>query len=99
MGERVANRVIVVTGAARGQGAAEVAALAAEGAQVIAADLQALADVSRVHGFALDVSDAAGWDALAAFAREGFGCVDGLVNNAGVTSRVRIGEVTMPTRP
>ena len=38
---RVAGRVIVVTGAARGQGAAEVDALVAEGASVIAADLEA----------------------------------------------------------
>jgi NAD(P)-dependent dehydrogenase (short-subunit alcohol dehydrogenase family) len=34
MSGRVAGRVIVVTGAARGQGAAEVAALHAEGADI-----------------------------------------------------------------
>ena len=36
---RVAGKVVVVTGGARGQGAAEAAALAAEGATVIAADV------------------------------------------------------------
>jgi 3alpha(or 20beta)-hydroxysteroid dehydrogenase len=92
---RVAGRVIVVTGAASGQGAAEAVALAGEGAQVVAADLQAPADAPGIHGFALDVSDEAGWDALAAFVRERFGRVDGLINNAGVTSRVRIGDVTV----
>jgi 3alpha(or 20beta)-hydroxysteroid dehydrogenase len=92
---RVAGRVIVVTGAGSGQGAAEAEALAAEGAQVVAADLRAPADAPGVHGCALDVSDAAGWDALAAFVGERFGRVDGLVNNAGVASRVRIGDVTL----
>ena len=36
---RLAGKVVVVTGAARGQGAAEVALLAAEGASVIATDV------------------------------------------------------------
>ena len=94
-GGRVAGRVIVVTGAASGQGAAEAVALAAEGAEVVAADLEAPPAVDRVHPFALDISDPGGWDALAAFARERFGRVDGLVNNAGVTSRVRIGDVDL----
>jgi 3alpha(or 20beta)-hydroxysteroid dehydrogenase len=95
VGGRVAGRVIVVTGAASGQGAAEAAALAAEGAEIIAADLRAPQAADRVHPFELDVSDPAGWEALAAFARERFGRVDGLVNNAGITSRVRIGHVAL----
>ena len=93
-GGRVAGRVIVVTGAARGQGAAEVDALVAEGATVIAADLEAPASRDGVIGVALDVADPEGWAAVAELARERFGRVDGLINNAGVTSRVRIGDVT-----
>jgi 3alpha(or 20beta)-hydroxysteroid dehydrogenase len=92
---RVAGRIVVVTGAGGGQGAAEVAALTAEGAEVISADLAAPPAARGVHPLALDVSDPAGWDALAAFARERFGRVDGLINNAGVTSRVRIGDVDL----
>ncbi len=37
--DRVRGKVVVVTGAARGQGAAEAAALAREGATVIATDV------------------------------------------------------------
>jgi 3alpha(or 20beta)-hydroxysteroid dehydrogenase len=92
---RVAGRVIVVTGAGQGQGAAEVAALAAEGAMVIAADLEAPTDADGVVGVALDVADISGWERVAALARARFGRVDGLINNAGVTSRVRIGDVEL----
>jgi 3alpha(or 20beta)-hydroxysteroid dehydrogenase len=90
--------VIVVTGAGRGQGAAEVAALAAEGAFVIGADLDLRAVVEtgeRITYRELEVADPAGWEALADFARERFGRVDGLINNAGTTSRVRLGEVRL----
>ena len=38
---RVAGKVVVITGAARGQGAAEARALAAEGATVVATDVVA----------------------------------------------------------
>ena len=92
---RVAGRRIVVTGAASGQGAAEVAALAAEGAEVLAADLSAPAGGERVTGVELDVADPDGWSALAELARERFGGVDGLINNAGITHRVRIGELDL----
>jgi 3alpha(or 20beta)-hydroxysteroid dehydrogenase len=92
---RLEGRVVVVTGAASGQGAAEVAALAAEGAEVIAADVSAVAAAERVDPLHLDVSDPTGWSALAVHARERYGRVDGLINNAGVTSRVRVGEVEL----
>jgi 3alpha(or 20beta)-hydroxysteroid dehydrogenase len=86
--ERLLGKVIVVTGAARGQGAAEAAALAAEGAQVIATDVTAGDGVRH-----LDVTDAAAWAALADELRETYGQVHGLVNNAGITWRSRLGEV------
>jgi 3alpha(or 20beta)-hydroxysteroid dehydrogenase len=92
---RVAGRVIVVTGAAQGQGAAETVALVAEGADVVAADLTAPAAGERIHPRRLDVTEAAGWHELAVFVRERFGRVDGLINNAGTTSRVRIGDVDL----
>ncbi|MFJ9038137.1 SDR family NAD(P)-dependent oxidoreductase [Streptomyces sp. NPDC102406] len=87
--KRLLGKVVVVTGAARGQGAAEAAALTREGARVIATDV-AEADGVR-H---LDVTDASQWAQLAAALREAYGQVHGLVNNAGVTWRARIGDVS-----
>ncbi|WP_329493553.1 SDR family oxidoreductase [Kitasatospora herbaricolor] len=86
---RLRGKVVVVTGAARGQGAAEAAALAEEGAVVIATDVQAAAGCRP-----LDVTDPAAWAGLAAELRETHGAVHGLVNNAGITWRARLGEVT-----
>lgn len=102
---RVQDKLIVVTGAARGQGEAEAQRLAAEGATVIACDLeQALASAGGpagppagpgVHPHALDVADPASWEALRDLIAEHHGRVDGLINNAGVTSRVRLPDVEL----
>jgi 3alpha(or 20beta)-hydroxysteroid dehydrogenase len=101
------GKVVVVTGGARGQGAAEVEALARAGATVIATDVldedgTTLAEnlagegllVEYVH---LDVRDPVAWAALADRLREGPGHVDGLVNNAGVAARERLPHVTLET--
>jgi 3alpha(or 20beta)-hydroxysteroid dehydrogenase len=102
---RVAGKVVVVTGAARGQGAAEARALAAEGAMVIATDVVAPADVAagELDGSGksivyrqLDVTDPAGWAAVAAELGERYGQVHGLVNNAGLTHRARLLDVELP---
>ncbi|MEU9556320.1 SDR family NAD(P)-dependent oxidoreductase [Streptomyces fumanus] len=85
---RLAGKVVVVTGAARGQGAAEAAALAREGARVVATDVDPEGDCRR-----LDVSSEPEWARLAAELRETYGQVHGLVNNAGITWRARVGEV------
>ncbi len=88
-GGLLAGKVVVVTGAARGQGAAEVAALEREGATVIATDVNSGEGVRR-----LDVTRADEWAGLAADLREAYGAVHGLVNNAGITWRARLTEVT-----
>jgi 3alpha(or 20beta)-hydroxysteroid dehydrogenase len=90
---RVHGKVVVVTGAARGQGAAEAAALAREGAHVIATDLTE-PQQDGVTCRRLDVTDAFSWAELATWIRETHGHVDGLVNNAGITWRARLDEVT-----
>jgi 3alpha(or 20beta)-hydroxysteroid dehydrogenase len=96
----IAGNLFVVTGAAGGQGAREALLLAAQGADVIAADLredapELLRDAADLAGSVtcrrLDVSDEADWRSLAD-ALDGRP-VKGLVNNAGVTHRVRIGAV------
>ncbi|MEU4222856.1 SDR family oxidoreductase [Nonomuraea sp. NPDC026600] len=102
---RVSGKVVVVTGAARGQGAAEVEALAREGATVVAADVldgegRALADRLTAEGLQvgyvpLDVRDRRAWDDLAGLLRERHGRVDALINNAGVAARDRIPDVDL----
>lgn len=96
----VAGGLFVITGAAGGQGAQEALLLAAQGADVLAADIRdeapdLLAAAVGLPGSItyrrLDVTDETEWNALA----ESLGgrAVKGLVNNAGVTHRVRIGQV------
>ncbi len=85
------GKVVVVTGAARGQGAAEVAALAAEGATVVATD------VLDLDGRHLDVTSPDAWAELAAWLASEHGRVDALVNNAGVAARERLPHVTLET--
>ncbi|GGM94853.1 3-oxoacyl-ACP reductase [Lentzea pudingi] len=90
----LAGKVVVVTGAARGQGAAAALALAEAGAQVIATDLAEEADLPATVGYhRLDVTDHAGWSELAQRLTDQHGAVHGLVANAGVTWRARLGDV------
>ncbi|MFF0590374.1 SDR family NAD(P)-dependent oxidoreductase [Streptomyces sp. NPDC003781] len=86
--KRLLGKVVVVTGAARGQGAAEAEALTREGARVIATDVRPAGGCRR-----LDVTSERDWAELAAELRESYGQVHGLVNNAGITWRARVGEV------
>jgi 3alpha(or 20beta)-hydroxysteroid dehydrogenase len=91
------GRVIVITGAARGQGEQEARLFAAEGAQVllgdvldeqgeaVARDIAKEAGGDRVRYVHLDVASEADWAAAVAAAKESFGGrIDGLVNNAGI---------------
>ncbi len=96
----IEGRLFVVTGAAGGQGAEEALLLARNGAHVVAADIHDDAPELRaaaaglpgtVEYRRLDVSDEQGWADLAASLAGR--PVKGLVNNAGVTHRVRIGAV------
>ncbi|MEV6027796.1 SDR family oxidoreductase [Streptomyces sp. NPDC052036] len=101
---RVAGKVVFITGAARGQGAAQARALAAEGAIVVATDVVAPDEVvpGELDGYGdaivyrqLDVTDPAAWTRLAAELRTLHGHVHGLVNNAGRTHLARLLEVQL----
>ncbi|MFD7629733.1 SDR family NAD(P)-dependent oxidoreductase [Streptomyces sp. NPDC059851] len=93
------GRVIVITGAARGQGEQEARLFAAEGAGVLLGDVldEQGAAVAREIGedraryVRLDVSREEDWEAAVAAAKAAFGRVDGLVNNAGI---LRFNELT-----
>jgi 3-oxoacyl-[acyl-carrier protein] reductase len=92
MGERLKGKTAIVTGGASGFGAGIVRKFAAEGAQVMIADINANGAASLaaelgvdVLAQTVDVSNGDSVDALAEAARAAFGEVDILVNNAGVT--------------
>ncbi|MFD4276254.1 glucose 1-dehydrogenase [Streptomyces cyaneofuscatus] len=89
---RLDGRVVLVTGAARGQGEQEARLFAAEGARVVIADVlveqgEALAKElgeGAARFVRLDVGSEEGWAEAVAVARDAFGKIDGLVNNAGI---------------
>ena len=99
---RVDEKVALITGGARGMGAAHARMLVAEGAKVVIGDIldepgEALAaelgDAARyVH---LDVTDADQWAAAVSTATEQFGLLNVLVNNAGISALGKIGEFDM----
>ena len=99
---RLDGKVALVTGGARGQGEAEVRLFAAEGARVIVSDVlvdegQALAAElgDNVAFNRHDVSSEEEWDAAISFAREHFGGLHVLVNNAGITGGGPIAKHTL----
>ena len=85
MAERLKGKVAVVTAAGQGIGRAIAEAFAAEGATVIATDIDAgkLKDIEHVKKLALDVRSTAAVEELAGAVTREFGPVDILVNCAG----------------
>ena len=84
------GRLVFVTGGARGIGRATAAALVAEGARVVIADLDAAlaaataAELDGVRAIGLDVTDHAAFTAALDEAERDLGPLDVLINNAGV---------------
>ena len=96
------ERVAVVTGAARGQGAAITARLLDDGWCVAACDrltdelmaTVAAHDSSRVLAVPLDVTSAEQWTAAVATVVQRFGALTALVNNAGMLHRASLADET-----
>jgi NAD(P)-dependent dehydrogenase (short-subunit alcohol dehydrogenase family) len=90
MGQRVA----LVTGAARGQGAAIVTRLRADGYQVAACDVLEMAEQDGVLSIELDVTSEEQWTRAVNATVERFGALTTLVNNAGILHRAPLGAET-----
>ena len=94
---RVAGKVVLITGAARGMGAAHARAMAREGAKVaiadiapeageqLAAELRSAGSDTSYHDH--DVTDPVAWRDVAEAVQRAHGPIDVLVNNAGVQLR------------
>ncbi|HZT64190.1 MAG TPA: glucose 1-dehydrogenase [Acidimicrobiales bacterium] len=88
---RLEGKVALISGGARGMGAAEARLFAAEGASVVVGDVlategrQLAESLGGAGGFVdLDVTDESSWDAAVGSTVERHGRLDVLVNNAGI---------------
>ena len=102
--DRVAGKVVLITGATGGLGQAMAVRLAEERAHLVLTDLdetacQALADslggAGRHITARLDVADEAQWLELLALVQREHGRLHGLVNNAGIGSLATVEEETV----
>ncbi len=100
----LAGTVVVITGGARGIGAATARALVAQGARVAIGDLDE--DLTRraakeigpdVLGLQLDVTDHAGFTAFLDEVERELGSIDVLINNAGIMPLALLHEESAET--
>ena len=102
---RLDGKVALISGGARGQGAAEGVMFAREGARVVLGDIldderrkveaqiaEAGGDATYVH---LDVTSESDWQKAVQTAVDAYGKLDVLVNNAGISVRKSIEEATV----
>jgi 3alpha(or 20beta)-hydroxysteroid dehydrogenase len=99
------GKVALVTGAARGIGAACAKSLAVQGAHVVLTDVlgnlgERTAAALRAQGYRAlfcvhDVADAASWDVVVAAAIAEFGRLDIVVNNAGINVAKTIEDLSL----
>ena len=102
---RLENKVALISGGARGMGAAHAKLFAKEGAKVVIGDileaegLRTEAEINEAGGeclfIRLDVTSEADWQQAVAAAVTRFGKLDILVNNAGVVSRGTLEDTTV----
>lgn len=94
------RKVAIVTGGASGIGEGMVDLFQAEGAIVIAADineeaLQRASEKENVHGMRLNVASDEEWAAFAQEVKEKFGRIDILINNAGISSEKPYADINL----
>jgi 3alpha(or 20beta)-hydroxysteroid dehydrogenase len=102
MAGRLEGKVAIVTGGSRGTGEATVRRFCQEGASVLIADVlddagqKVAAELGEAAAYQhLDVTSEADWEACMAAAKERFGRVDVLVNNAAVLHIAPIEKTTL----
>ncbi|MEG0450331.1 MAG: SDR family oxidoreductase [Lysinibacillus sp.] len=88
---RLDNKIVIITGGASGMGASMAQLFAKEGATVIAADinednLAKISELENVEGMKLDVSSDENWEEVTKAIVDKYGCIDILINNAGISS-------------
>jgi len=101
---RLDGKVALISGGARGQGAAEARLFVREGAAVVFGDIlddegkKVEAEIRASEGLAtyvhLDVTREADWRAAVATAAQAYGKLNVLVNNAGILLRAKIEATT-----
>jgi cyclopentanol dehydrogenase len=101
---RLAGKVALISGGARGQGAVEARLFAREGAKVVLGDIlddegKHVEEEIRTQGgkaiyVHLDVTQAQDWQRAVQTAESRYGRLDILVNNAGITMRGTIEETS-----
>lgn len=102
---RMANKAVLVSGAASGIGEACAKTYAREGARVVVADMNAeggervVAEIKAGGGEAaftpVNILDTGDIEKMVAFTVETFGVIDVLHNNAQTTAAGRIGDITL----
>ena len=101
---RLDGKVAIISGGAKGQGAAEAKLFAEEGAKVVITDIldeegkalesEIIASGGIASFFHVDVTQSSDWNDVVSFTQEAYGEINILVNNAGILSRRGVVETT-----
>jgi len=100
MGDRLKDKVAIITGAAKGIGYATAQRFAQEGAKVIITDVnpvsvnEAVAQTLNAEGYAMNVTDRATIQSVVDQVIQKYGHIDILINNAGITQDARLVKMT-----
>ena len=100
MGDRLKDKVAIITGAAKGIGFSTAQRFAQEGAIVILADMnlesvkEAAAKIPNAEGFVMNVTDRASIQAAVDQVMQKHSRIDILINNAGITQDARLVKMT-----